>query len=134
VTVTDSENYLNSPLPGCEPAPAWPTVADLADLLMQECAQIPQDDVEARYMLRELEHCLRRGRADQEQLARFGRMCRELSRLWSRHHGPGWLLTPKAEQALDVAEHADVLRQRQELAADAGDDGPDLISDAGEGC
>jgi hypothetical protein len=103
--MSDADNYLNSPLPGCAPAtPARPSVGDLADLLeLERFRSIPADD-EGRYMLQELEGCLRKALREPEQLERVARMLAELARLWGRHHGPGWLLTPKAEQALIVFE------------------------------
>lgn len=190
MTDHDATNYLNSSL--CEP-PSPAKLDDFADLLERKRVRLAGDD-EARFMLQTLELCFRRGRADFDQLHRAAGILAELSQLWSRHHGPNWVLTPKAEQVLgamerrvsklegvlqfmpedptpppadrcsceppgrphqtgcvrwgldgpedgtqppppvDEDERADVLRQRQELAAAAGDDGPDLISDAGEGC
>jgi hypothetical protein len=155
--MSDADNYLNSPLPGCAPAtPARPSVGDLADLLELERFRMlseVRDVEEARYMLQELERTLRQALREPEQLERVARMLAELSRLWGRHHGPGWVLTPQGEQALtvaeavgrldgtirppvDEAEAADVRQQRQELAAAAGDDGPERfpLSHAGEGC
>jgi hypothetical protein len=103
--MSDADNYLNSPLPGCAPAtPARPSVGDLADLLeLERFRSIPADD-EGRYMLQELEGCLRKALREPEQLERVARMLAELSRLWGRHHGPGWVLTPQGEQALIVFE------------------------------
>jgi hypothetical protein len=95
----DTANYLNSPLPGCGD-PAAPTWGDFAEMLDQERYRVPAVDEESSYMLRELSLCFRKARADQEQLRRAARMLRELSQLWGRHHGPGWVLTPKAEEAL----------------------------------
>lgn len=125
----DATNYLNSPLPGCEhpPAVAW---GDFAEMLDQERYRVPAVDEESAYMLRELSICFRRARADVHQLHRAARMLRELSQLWGRHHGPGWLLTPRAEQALTMrlaAEAADdptAALWHKEPAEAADDDGP----------
>lgn len=140
----DAINYLNSPLPGCEPPAA--TWGDFAEMLDQERFRVPMIEEEAGYMLKELALCFRRVRADQEQLGRAARMLRELSQLWGRAHGPGWLLTPKGNHALTEAERGWLLTPKAEqaltVAKVAGildgtvppEDDETPLTDAGEGC